>query len=74
MDWWLFEELPHPWVLSNLNLSPQFESEEALLEHRREEHTEEMLSECSDCGKVYQRTEDLRQGCQKGMKFFILQR
>ena len=39
---------------------PQFDSEEALLDHRRDEHATEMLSECSDCGKVYQRTEDLR--------------
>ena len=39
---------------------PQFDSEEALLHHRRAEHATEMLSECPDCGKVYQRTEDLR--------------
>ena len=44
----------------------QFESEDALLDHRRREHASEMLSECADCGKVYQRTEDLRQGCQSG--------
>ena len=50
----------------------QFDSEEALIEHRRGEHATEMLSECSDCGKVYQRTEDLRQGCQRGYIFLYV--